>query len=127
MKDLTYQILRNGLDASAKRQRVISSNIANVNTPGYKASIVKFETELQKAMEHKGTLMTTHEKHIGVGEVSEVAGTVEVTSGQSMNENGNNVDIDREMVDLAANEIYYNALIEQVNRKLSGMSYVINR
>lgn len=127
MKDLTYQIIKNGLDASAKRQRVISSNIANVNTPGYKASTVKFETELQKAIEKKGTLVNTHEKHLGAAEASEVTGLVERSQGSSMNENGNNVDIDREMVDLAANEIYYNALIEQVNRKLSSMSYVINR
>lgn len=127
MKDLTYQIIRNGLDASAKRQRVISSNIANVNTPGYKASTVKFETELQKAIEKKGTLTTTHEKHLGGADASKVIGTIEKISGSSMNENGNNVDIDREMVDLAANEIYYNVLIEQLNRKLSGMSYVINR
>lgn len=127
MKDLTYQIIKNGLDASAKRQRVISSNIANVNTLGYKASTVKFETELQKAIEKKGTLVNTHEKHLGAAEASEVTGLVERSQGSSMNENGNNVDIDREMVDLAANEIYYNALIEQVNRKLSSMSYVINR
>ncbi|SDI12223.1 flagellar basal body rod protein FlgB [Proteiniclasticum ruminis] len=127
MKDLTYQIIKNGLDASAKRQRVISSNIANVNTSGYKASTVKFETELQKAIEKKGSLVNTHEKHLGAAEASEVTGLVERSQGSSMNENGNNVDIDREMVDLAANEIYYNALIEQVNRKLSSMSYVINR
>jgi len=127
MKDLTYQIVRNGLDASAKRQRVISSNIANVNTPGYKASTVQFEKELQRAIENKGSLVTTHEKHLGGTEASKVTGIATKSEGSSMNENGNNVDIDREMVDLAANEIYYNALIEQVNRKLSGMSYVINR
>lgn len=127
MKDLSYQIIRNGLDASAKRQRVISSNIANVNTSGYKASTVSFESELQKAMDGTGRMMKTHEKHLGTDTAAEVSGTVEVSTGTSMNENGNNVDIDREMVDLAANEIYYNALIEQVNRKLSNMSYVINR
>lgn len=127
MKDLTYQIVRNGLDASAKRQRVISSNIANVNTPGYKASTVQFEKELQRAIEKKSAFVTTHEDHLGGTDASKVTGVVAKSEGSSMNENGNNVDIDREMVDLAANEIYYNALIEQVNRKLSGMSYVINR
>ena len=88
---------------------------------------MKFETELQKAIEKNGTLVTTHEKHLGAAEAFKVTGQVEKVEGSAMNENGNNVDIDREMVDLAANEIYYNALIEQVNRKLSGMSYVINR
>lgn len=127
MKDISYQIIKNGLDASALRQKIISSNISNVNTPGYKSSRVDFENVLQKAMTGRGSLVKTHVKHIGLDEVSEVTAKVVTTEGHTMDENGNNVDIDREMVNLAANEIYYNALIEQVNRKLSGMSYVINR
>jgi flagellar basal-body rod protein FlgB len=128
LKDLTYQILKNGLDASAARQKTISSNIANVNTPGYKSSKISFETELSKALGRSGqNMMKTHENHLGGATPSEVKGEVKVLDHNSMNETGNNVDIDKEMVDLAANEIYYSALIEQVNRKLSNMSYVINR
>ncbi|MBO1265358.1 flagellar basal body rod protein FlgB [Proteiniclasticum sp. SCR006] len=128
MKDLTYQILKNGLDASSARQKAVSSNIANVNTPGYKASKISFENELAKALNRSGSAMVkTHENHLGGAIASEVKGEVKVMDGTSMDETGNNVDIDKEMVDLAANEIYYSALIEQVNRKLSNMSYIINR
>lgn len=128
MKDLSYQILKNGLDASATRQKTASSNIANVNTPGYKASKVNFESELAKAMSNNGAAMVkTHEGHLGGANASDVKGEVKVIDGISMDETGNNVDIDKEMVDLAANEIYYSALIEQVNRKLSVMSFVITR
>jgi flagellar basal-body rod protein FlgB len=128
LKDLSYHILKNGLDASSVRQKTISSNIANVNTPGYKSSKVSFETELAKAIDRSGAAMVkTHENHLGGAIASEVKGEVKVMDGTSMGETGNNVDIDKEMVDLAANEIYYSALIEQVNRKLSNMSYVINR
>ena len=128
MKDLSYSIMKNGLDASATRQKTASSNIANVNTPGYKASKVNFESELAKAMGNQGAAMVkTHEGHLGGSIASEVKGEVKVIDGTSMDETGNNVDIDKEMVDLAANEIYYSALIEQVNRKLSMMSYVITR
>ncbi len=72
-------------------------------------------------------MVKTHEDHLGGATASEVKGDIRVSDSVSMDETGNNVDIDREMVDLAANEIYYSALIEQVNRKLSNMSYVINR
>ncbi len=128
MKDLSYQILKNGLDASSARQKTISSNIANVNTPGYKVSKVSFESILAKAIDNNGeSMIKTHENHLGGAIASQVKGEVKVVDGNSMDETGNNVDIDREMVDLAANEIYYSALIEQVNRKLSVMSFVITR
>lgn len=128
LKELTYQIIKKGLDASAMRQRAISSNIANVNTPGYKADKVKFEGELRKALGKNGVAMEkTHEGHLGGAKASSVGPEIVRNESASMNENGNNVDIDREMVDLAANEIYYSALIEQVNRKLGNMNYVINR
>ncbi len=128
MKDLSYSIMKNGLDASSARQKAISSNIANVNTPGYKVSRVHFESELEKALDKTGrSMVKTHKDHLGGATASEVKGDIRVSDSVSMDETGNNVDIDREMVDLAANEIYYSALIEQVNRKLSNMSYVINR
>ena len=128
MKDLTYQIIKKGLDASSMRQKTISSNIANVNTPGYKADKVQFESELRKALGKNGVAMEkTNEGHLGGSKAFSVEPEIISNESASMNENGNNVDIDREMVDLAANEIYYSALIEQVNRKLGNMNYVINR
>jgi flagellar basal-body rod protein FlgB len=126
MNDLSYQLIKKGLDASALRQKAISSNIANVNTAGYKAEKVEFESELKKALGSGGVSMTsTNENHIG-GAAANVSPKT-VSSEGSMNENGNNVDIDSEMVNLAANEIYYSALVEQMNIKLRSMSYVINK
>lgn len=128
MKDLTYQIIKKGLDASSMRQKTISSNIANVNTPGYKADKVQFESELRKALGKNGVAMDkTHDDHLGGSTAFSIGPEIVNNESASMNENGNNVDIDREMVDLAANEIYYSALIEQMNRKLGTMNYVINR
>ncbi|MBF7096327.1 flagellar basal body rod protein FlgB [Alkalibacter mobilis] len=128
MADFSYDIIKKGLDAASIRQKSISSNIANVNTPGFKAGKVEFESELRKAIGNAGVSMKkTHENHLGGTDISSVSPKVVKSEEHSMNENGNNVDIDREMVDLAANEIYYSALIEQLNRKLSNMSYVINR
>ena len=127
MKDITYDIIKKGLDASTMRQKAISSNMANVNTPGYKANKVIFESELKKALGKDGRAMVkTHEDHIGGGTTPKAAKVIKQNQS-SMDETGNNVDVDREMVELAANEIYNNALIQQINRKLGSMSYVINR
>lgn len=128
MNDLSYQLIKNGLDASAMRQKAISSNISNVNTPGYKAEKVEFESELRKAIGKSGLGMVgTTENHLGRSAAAAVSPEVVTAEGNSMNENGNDVDIDNEMVNLAANEIYYSALIEQMNIKLGSMSYVINK
>jgi len=127
MNDLSYQVLKNALDASSMRQNAISSNIANVNTTGYKAENVEFESELQKALGENGvTMVSTNEKHLG-GSAAYVSPQTVTDNSTSMNENGNNVDIDKQMVDLSANEIYYSGLVDQLNIKLSSMSYVINK
>lgn len=128
MNDLSYQLIKNGLDASAMRQKAISSNIANVNTPGYKAEKVEFESELRKAIGKSGLgMVSTAQNHLGRSAAAAFSPEVVTAEGTSMNENGNDVDIDNEMVNLAANEIYYSALIEQMNIKLGSMSYVINK
>ncbi|MGB4589261.1 MAG: flagellar basal body rod protein FlgB [Clostridiaceae bacterium] len=128
MNDLSYQRIKEGLDASAMRQRTISSNVANVNTSGYKANKVEFESELRKAMDKDAISMkATHEGHLGGSMNSSVTPKTVRNEGTTMNENGNNVDIDNEMVELASNEIYYSALIAQLNQKLGNMNYVINK
>ena len=128
MNDLSYQRIKEGLDASSMRQRTISSNLANVNTPLYKANKVEFEAELRKALNKDAVNMkSTHEGHLGGSMTTSVMPKTVRTEGTSMNENGNNVDIDNEMVELASNEIYYSALIAQLNQKLGNMNYVINK
>lgn len=128
MNDLSYQRIKEGLDASAQRQRTISSNLANVNTPGYKASKVEFEKELRKALDKGEVKMkSTHEDHLGGSMTTSVVPKTLRIEGTSMNENGNNVDIDNEMVELASNEIYYSALVAQLNQKLGNMNIVINK
>ena len=70
-------------------------------------------------------LKTTSDKHISdatsIGEAK-----VEQDTTSSMNPDGNNVDIDSEMANQAANNIMYNSLITQVNIKLSLERYIIN-
>lgn len=111
MSDYSYDLIKKGLDMSALRDRVISSNIANINTPDYKVNKVEFEDILAKAKNEKIVPEPVVKKR----------------TGTRLNENRNNVDLDLEMTELAANEIYYTVLVYQLNSKLSDLNYVINR
>lgn len=125
MKDISYNLVKKGLDMSSLRQRTISNNISNINTPGFKAGRVEFEEILDKA---KGVnISKTDDKHFGIRDVGDIDLKVKRKDTTMLNDNGNNVDIDLEMTELSANEIYYNTLIRQVNAKLGNLSYVINR
>lgn len=99
------------LDASWYKQRAISNNIANVSTPDYKAKTVEFglvlEEEVCKCKYHTPT---DKEK----GKVSlKVSTTYETNTNQLLN--GNNVDIEKEQLDLADVQYQYSALMDQMN------------
>ena len=89
-------------------QKTTASNISNVGTPGYKARTVDFKTEMKNFISRKNTLSptTTDSKHIPVGtskggiKVKEIDSTVK-DSGL------NNVDIEKEMMNLSENQLLY--------------------
>lgn len=119
-----YNLLKEGLKAANKRSKVISNNIANVNTPGYKAYDVTFEDNLNSSID-KLELKTTNEKHIQDEASTDDIQVVQDTS-TSMKVDGNNVDIDQQMANLAANQLNYNALITELNNRLSIRRLIIN-
>ncbi|MCC9274664.1 MAG: flagellar basal body rod protein FlgB [Enterococcus aquimarinus] len=120
---VTYDLLKTALNVSATRGNLISSNIANVNTPNYKAQRVEFEADLKKAMDgSQFTLRTTNANHLGGA--NNIQPRIVENSQNSVKENGNSVDLDIEMVDQATNGLYYQALTAQVNGRLKMMNYV---
>lgn len=119
----TYELLKKSLDASSLRGKVIANNIANINTKGYKKYTVSFEENLKESMDDI-ELKTTDSRHINDGSpFGEIK--IEKDTSRSMREDGNNVDIDNEMANQAANNLMYNALISQVNSRLAMERYVI--
>lgn len=126
--DATYQIGKNALDAYSLRQQTISHNIANVNTENFKAKTVSFENELKQALSQTvASLKTTNSKHFGAtNSAVRVQASVDQTKSSTfMNLDGNNVDIDLEMANMAANQIQYNAMVQQISNTLSNYHYVI--
>lgn len=121
-------LLNVALNASDLRQKAISNNISNINTPGFKVERVSFEDKLKKAMSKEGNeLLKTDERHFSVnGNVNDFAPEVIRKKQTSVKQNGNNVDLDVEMSEKSVNELYYSALTKQVNHELSQINYVIN-
>ncbi len=111
-------LLQQALDASWLRNKAISNNIANVDTPGYKRLRVEFEQFLSQAVSRKAlTSSVTNEKHIpiGAGSPSRMKIRVMEDHSTSMRLDGNNVDIENETAQLAKNNIMYNALIQKIS------------
>lgn len=111
------------LDASQLRQNVIANNIANVDTPRFKRSEVRFEQLLQQELNsYKSSFVgyRTDPRHFAIGRSDRNAVQPEVVTDRksSMNNNENNVDIDYEMALMAKNQLYYNTLIQQLNHEI---------
>lgn len=119
-----YDLIKKGLSASTERSKAIGNNIANIDTKGYKRKYVTFEETLQNSADNLD-LKTTDEKHIKLqGQYGEIE--TKTDNSTSMNTDGNNVDIESEKVNQAANTMMYNALISQANSRLVSERYVIN-
>lgn len=116
----SYELLKTTLAVSAKRAELISSNIANVNTDGYKAKRVEFESELKQALQAAGNQSSQEDI------LSQVQPRVTQNANTSLKDNGNNVDLEVEMLDQAANGLYYSALTAQINGRLQMMNYVLS-
>lgn len=115
------------LDSSALTQRVIANNVANVNTPGFKKSYVSFQDQLRRALDAKAPAMATSDsRHFGgKKDIAGVYPRVVQERDTTMRYGQNNVDIDQEMVNLAANEIMYDFSANRISGKLSTLGYVI--
>lgn len=127
--DPASRVLSKYLDAALLRQEIIANNIANVNTPGFKRSYVVFEEELRAALGEKGRLQMrkTHPRHVGGGDsLDGVLPAVGTDMSTSTRVEGNNVDVEEEMAQLAMNGINYYLAAQQLNNKLAMLSHVIS-
>ncbi|NMA68639.1 MAG: flagellar basal body rod protein FlgB [Desulfitobacterium sp.] len=121
-------VLEKSLDASSLRNKVLANNIANVDTPEFKRSDVDFKAVLGKAMGIEGEelpLRTTSERHLQKPELSQHV--VVDHSKTSIRNDGNNVDIEREMTNVAENSIYYNAVTRALTTQFSNLRTVISQ
>ena len=128
--DKTINALDTAIDMRLLRQNVVSSNIANAETPGYKAKKMDFEQALSRALdiEGKGKMHSTDEKHylLGQGPIANVRADVYDNPDINVSNDGNTVDLEREMAELASNSIMHRAAVQLINKKLAALKYVAN-
>jgi flagellar basal-body rod protein FlgB len=117
----TINSLEQALKYSSTKQKAISHNIANVDTPNYKAKNVTFKTDLSNSMQ----ALKTNEKHVDFSGGQSTGVKVNTSTGTLYNHNGNNVDIDKEMASLAENQIYFNAVADRLSSKFNSLKTVI--
>jgi flagellar basal-body rod protein FlgB len=119
----TIHSLENGLNYSSAKQKLISQNIANVDTPNYKAKSISFKDQLNDSIStiEANTTNPRHFTFKGRGS----NGYVMNSKPFQYNHNGNGVDIDKEMSEMASNQIYFNALSDRINGKFNSMKSVI--
>ncbi len=111
--DQTYEALTRALDLRTENQTVIASNIANADTPGYQAQELDFEKAMGKALES------------GRG-AEDVEADIHNQINNVVREDGNTVDRDAEMVNLAQNQLLYDAAADLVKKKLALLKYSIS-
>ncbi|MES2615669.1 MAG: flagellar basal body rod protein FlgB [Bdellovibrionota bacterium] len=124
-------VLEESLNLRMQRHMVNLSNVTNSMTPGYRALGFDFEKQLQSAIGNSEQMMmkTTDPKHIrtpGISADGVLKPDMFVKPTESIGSDGNTVDVDKEMTEMAANQIIYRATIEVLNRQLGMLRYGIN-
>ncbi|MFC1669047.1 flagellar basal body rod protein FlgB [Spirochaetota bacterium] len=121
---LTNYLLEKSLNVESLRRRVIANNIANVDVPHFKRSEVNFESDLKRAIEdandpvNKLPAKMNHRKHIPFyvpKNIREVQSRVNLDYNTTYRNDGNNVDIEKEIVDSSKNMMRYNGFVTMLN------------
>lgn len=125
--DANIHLLKKTLDLRSANQRIIASNIANADTPGFSPSRFEFEKELEQAVQGKGKTTATHPGHfpIGATDLQHVTGTLTTDADTTGIGDQNGVSVDEEMLALSENELMYETSAQLLKKKLSLLSYVV--
>lgn len=121
----TFQALEYAINISHKRHNLISGNISNIDTPGYKSKDADFKGALNRALGsgHEVELAATNAKHISLEDES--APGVQVFEDKSEWNGYNWVNIDKEMTRLTENNLIYRTSVETLLRKIAILKEVI--
>lgn len=115
----TFNLLSTMLDFRSERNKLITSNISNLDSAGYKTVDYVFKDDLRQAMEMKVSLARTNEKHFPntKDEISK--------NDFKLVKSDEKADIDKEMTNLVENQLMYNLSAELLSRKFKGIKNVL--
>ena len=131
--DATLARLERGLDVRLTRHTVLAGNLANVDTPGYKPKDVDFAAVMSSMSGDSGAMPAaviagTDGHHLVAQANGPGSGDVPIieVDGESPSLDGNGVDLDRTMAQLAENGIQYGAGAKAASKKLAILRYVVS-
>ena len=113
--DNIIDLLQTGIRAEGLRQQAISSNIANMETPGYQRVEVKFEELLAEAMDSSSTL-----------DLDDIEPEMFSPHDTPVKSNGNDVNLEAEIGDLVKNSLQHTAYVRILNKKLAQIENAID-
>ena len=117
------------LNYRGERQKVIASNIANINTPKYKTKDLSFDNVLNQSMANSGDLQlkVTNKKHIRSFEQQNYQDRYKLYEVKGLQEqnDGNNVNLDQQMSMMAKNNVMFSAIQSSIKKDMNWMSQVI--
>lgn len=122
------ELLFQQLNYRGERQKVISSNIANIDTPDYKTKDLKFKNQLDKANEeHSLKLSSTHSMHMTLQDEAKKS-NLDIYKVQGLVEqnDGNNVNLDTQMSEMSKNSMMFNALQSSIKKDSTWFKLMID-
>lgn len=121
-------VLDKAADASWLRETAITNNLANVDTPGYKRQDVDFESVLKRELgQSKYTSLDKKMRGLN-GSLSDLnVSTYTDMSNYSYRLDRNNVDVDTENVELASEQIRYEAITASINAQFTAMKAAMGK
>ncbi len=120
-------VLSAAADAAWTRNEILTNNIANVDTPGYKRQDIKFESILRNEIDrHKSEASSTLTQRVNDVDYTRLKPFVYTDNAElSTRLDGNNVDIETEQAELASNQLMYDGIITGLNGEFERMKSVL--
>ena len=122
---LSVAMMEKSASALWRRQQVILHNVANEDTPGYKAKRLEFESALRREL-HAGTPRVSAISGSALQRVERQAPIVYEDNSTIGRADGNNVNILNEQIEMARTQIQYNALLQRISGHYATLKYVIS-
>ena len=123
-----FGIHEQAISIRTRRAEILASNIANADTPGYKAQDLDFKTALKNAQENisSGTnIALTNDKHLNIENIGSDSAIMFRQNYQPDTGDGNSVDINIERMAYMQNSLEYQTTIEFLNSRINGLRKVI--
>ena len=125
----TLKLVASALKVRTAKQTLIASNIANIDTPGYRRKDISFKKVMEAYLSQQTPLLplkTTHLKHIQIVKNNNIEELIKLNVEES-NTLGtpNNVSLDEELVNLTQNQILYETTLQALNKELQRLKEAI--